>query len=423
MILKNNKKPIAFSGFTNLNVNYNIIANEGNKKIIDELLNNENHDNVINLYVRKAPSSCVNITLNKNEILINGGSKEAIMLGVATLNSLKEENFIHENATIYDSPEYSIRKFSLDLKRNITDVSELKKILIELFRNRINYLGLKITRDKKLLIDSKLKELNTITYFNKNEIEEVIRYANLLGIKVIPEIDLNDINKDALKYIIDEVSELLNNSTINLLTNNLPDKYNLDTVNDIIDYLNKKNIDPIISSELLQLGELRGTFTIEKRTNKFNSNIYTSKNKIINTSINDWYNLNYSINHLKNTYHNNNEFVNNIEYSNNIGINSYINTISITSKDELEELLFPRLEAFGEKAWTGNYPGDYKDFLIRLKQELVNLKNRGVSYTSLNVVDDTKFDELMDLIRTENGIHFYEEKRLLKKNKARLLKK
>jgi len=97
---------------------------------------------------------------------------------------------------------------------------------------------------------------------------------------------------------------------------------------------------------------------------------------------------------LKNVYEYNPSINNSEMYGNNIlGISSHIWTEVIDNNSKLEQMIFPRLIAFSENAWTINK--DYKDFLNRMNDYLQSLKMCNIEYS--NILEYSKEEEIQEI--------------------------
>lgn len=77
-----------------------------------------------------------------------------------------------------------------------------------------------------------------------------------------------------------------------------------------------------------------------------------------------------------------------------LGIQANLWTETVASKRRLEFLLFPRIAALAEAAWTKENNRDYQDFLSRLKPHLLQYKNEGIYY--FNPFSPAKTPEIID---------------------------
>jgi hypothetical protein len=67
------------------------------------------------------------------------------------------------------------------------------------------------------------------------------------------------------------------------------------------------------------------------------------------------------------------------------GLEACLWTERIETDEKLEQMLFPRLFALAEAAWSG--PQNYEDFKRRLEAVLARLDKQGIGYTPLSEVD------------------------------------
>ncbi len=105
---------------------------------------------------------------------------------------------------VSDAPRLAYRGFMLDVSRHFFGVEEVKKILDEMAALKLNEFHWHLSDDQGFRIESKkfpkLNEIGsyrtendgTVTggYYTQEEIQDIVDYADLRGIEVIPEIDL-----------------------------------------------------------------------------------------------------------------------------------------------------------------------------------------------------------------------------------------
>ncbi|NDV59539.1 family 20 glycosylhydrolase [Bacteroides sp. 519] len=191
----------------------------------------------ISLHVDASLSTEDAYTLNVTNtgIQITGSNPQSVMLGIQTLRQLipvKTDNTIRvQNVSITDSPKWKWRGMMLDVSRHFFDKNEVKRFLDIMAQYKFNKFHWHLTDDqgwrveiKKyplltekgawrtannhdrgcidlaekqsntdyLLQEDKLRNNGTEYggYYTQEEIREVVAYAAMLGIDVIPEIDM-----------------------------------------------------------------------------------------------------------------------------------------------------------------------------------------------------------------------------------------
>ncbi len=440
MILKNNNKPIITNdGNTPLfgRITLNNKTNISNEFINNLFLNTPNSNNlIINISYSNEP---FNLTVKNGIICITGNSDKEILLGLVNLSSLREQDIIIPNQIINDIPKTQHREFMLDIARNFVPKDEIKRIIDEMFRNRINYLHLHFSDDENYAIESKIHpELNTKEYLTQEELKEIINYAKTRGIEVIPEFDMpghlnhlleinSDLrcnkekgnslcfskNHDYLYELIDEICNLFPCKYYHLGGDELgiknqckcpgcqelmkqkhftnPKELAADFINKVATYIQNKGKKVIVWNDALKYGKINENIIIQKWFNypfdKTCLDEYNKGRKVIITSASDTYfDYPYSFTPLRKTYDYIPE-INNELVLKPFGVSSHLWTEVLSEREEIEKNIFPRVEAFGENAWLDSDKLDYKDFLIRLEQELINLQKRNISFTELENID------------------------------------
>jgi len=451
MIIKNNYNPIiTYDGVTIL---YGRVIIDNKTTISNEFLNSlfvnsPNLDEIkISLFYTEEP---FNLKINNDHIFITGKNDKEILLGIINLLSLKQTSMIIPNQIIQDRPKTNHREFMLDIARNIVSLKEIKKIIDEMFHNRINYLHLHFSDDENYAIESKIHpELNTKAYLTQAEIKELIDYAQKRGIEIIPEFDmpghLNHLlevksnlrcnpksgnslcfakNHDYLYELIDEICDLFPGEYYHLGGDELgiknqcncsecqklisenhlksPKELAANFINELACYIQNKGKKVIVWNDALRYGKINEDIIIQKWFNypfdKTCLEEYKKGRKVIISSATDTYlGVPFSLTPLKKIYHYVPEINDNIVVKP-FGVSSHLWTELISENDEIERAIFPSLQAFGENAWLNYDKLDYKDFLFRVREELEELQKTGINYSSLDLVDRFSLKEIIEFL-------------------------
>lgn len=132
------------------------------------------------------------LDVSAQEIRIRAACEKGIIWALTTVVCLLENGKI-PCITISDTPRYAHRGLSLDCVRHFFDASEVKKVIEELSLGKMNVLHWHLTDDQGWRIESKkfpkLHETSS-EYFTQDEIREVVEFARIRGVEIIPEIDL-----------------------------------------------------------------------------------------------------------------------------------------------------------------------------------------------------------------------------------------
>ena len=132
------------------------------------------------------------LTVNESLITIHASTELGVMWALTTLVSLVEGKEI-PCVSIEDSPRYPHRALSLDCARHFFAVEEVKKVIEEISLAKMNTLHWHLSDDQGWRIESKkFPKLNTTSeqYYTQAQIQEVVEFARIRGVEIIPEIDI-----------------------------------------------------------------------------------------------------------------------------------------------------------------------------------------------------------------------------------------
>ncbi|CAD8044857.1 unnamed protein product [Paramecium primaurelia] len=138
----------------------------------------------------------LNIDENLN-VRIKTSNHWGLARALDTVNQLTINNQI-ENLPIYinDEPQYIHRGVMIDTARNFLPVRLIKRTIDALVINKLNVLHWHITDDESfpLLLTNYSQITNNSKfwkdgYFTKEDIQDIIEYASIRGVQIIPEID------------------------------------------------------------------------------------------------------------------------------------------------------------------------------------------------------------------------------------------
>ena len=461
MILKNNTKPIILgNGITNLKGRFVI---NSDSPLFESFLTGNRSDEEVTININEH-SEKSNLEIINGNININGLNRREVMLLFANLLSLRESQTICPNMTIIDVPKCDYREFMLDIARNYISLNEIERIIDEMFRNRINYLHLHISDDQNYGIESRVHpELNTKEFLTIAEIKELIYYAKIRGIEVIPEFDvpghLNHLleinpslrcnkakgnslcfakNHSYIYELIDEICDIFESSYFHIGGDevgfknqcncpeckalmarkgyNGPEELAVDFINEVATYLGNNGKTVIAWNDCLKYGHINDEVIIEKWFNyAFDKTCLEEARRgrrmIISSATDNYFNDTYSLTPLRKTYNYIPEVNGSIVLSP-YGVAAPLWTEIIT-EEEIEKFLFPRLQAFGENAWLDYQNLNYRDFLIRARIELKALEQRGIDFTSLDKVDGFDLKEVIAFLRKKLAFKNYTDFRTI----------
>ncbi|MGB1102136.1 MAG: family 20 glycosylhydrolase [Crocinitomicaceae bacterium] len=160
------------------------------------------------------------LTITSQKIEITGQTETGVMRGIQTLRQLFVPSFITEvrqswylpNLTIRDYPKFEHRGLLLDVCRHYFDETVVKKYIDALAYYKMNVLHLHLTEDQgwRMPID-KYPLLNEISswrtdtngnryggYYTKDQLKNIVEYAESRHITIIPEIELPGHSQAAL---------------------------------------------------------------------------------------------------------------------------------------------------------------------------------------------------------------------------------
>lgn len=151
------------------------------------------------------------LEVNKKGISINGSTKGALFLALQTLDQILLGDICNTAANkvqhikIDDSPRYPHRAVMIDPARHFIPVKDVKFFIDQMARFKYNKLQIHLTDDQGWRIEIKSHpELTAIGafrkegagvgpdngYYTQEEIREIVSYAAMRNIEVIPELDI-----------------------------------------------------------------------------------------------------------------------------------------------------------------------------------------------------------------------------------------
>ena len=133
--------------------------------------------------------------ITDQKILITGGSYKAISLAMTSLLHLiekKDDHTLLPIVKIRDYPDATFRGLLIDLARRWHSIKTLKKLVDMSAFYKLNYMQLHLTDDQSFTFPSKAypKLATKDSHYSKEELVNLVNYAELRGITLIPEIDI-----------------------------------------------------------------------------------------------------------------------------------------------------------------------------------------------------------------------------------------
>lgn len=148
------------------------------------------------------PAEGYAIDVAPGRIVIKSAGEAGKYYGLQTLfQLLREGKGTLTTGSLSDAPRYAYRGFMWDVSRHFFTVDEVKKVIDQMARLKMNSFHWHLSDDQGFRIESKkfpkLNEIGAIRadergsgYYTQEEIKEVVAYAEAHHIDVIPEIDL-----------------------------------------------------------------------------------------------------------------------------------------------------------------------------------------------------------------------------------------
>lgn len=133
------------------------------------------------------------LTVTKDGITVEAADESGVVWALTTVTELTAEGEALPIVTIEDAPHYGHRGLSLDCSRHFFTADEVKKVIDQMTRVKLNVLHWHLVDDQGWRIECKTLPLlheTTGTYYTQEEIRSVIEYARVRGMEIIPEIDM-----------------------------------------------------------------------------------------------------------------------------------------------------------------------------------------------------------------------------------------
>ena len=151
------------------------------------------------------PAEAYQLNIKKDFIQIEANDIPGLNHALVTLQQLiwNSTKGLLPELTITDHPRFSYRGIMLDCSRHFWEISELKKTIDQMAFFKLNTLHLHLTDNQgwRFAID-KYPQLTkkgsyyydypelSGKYYSKSDLKDLVNYASLRGITIIPEIDL-----------------------------------------------------------------------------------------------------------------------------------------------------------------------------------------------------------------------------------------
>ncbi len=202
-ILKNEgyfliKDSIEISNLTTYEETTDLFITRTRKRLGIEIVKGDNE--VIQLIENNIVSSTgYKLSVSEYGVRVEFSTGEGLGYALTTLYHLLVEAVLKNEGclncvTINDSPKYNHRGLSVDTSRHYFPLEELKKIVEQMALVKLNVMHWHIVDDQGFRLESKVfPELNKAVgdeYYRQEEVKDLINFARIRGIDVIPEIDM-----------------------------------------------------------------------------------------------------------------------------------------------------------------------------------------------------------------------------------------
>ena len=132
------------------------------------------------------------LTVDTEKTVIKASTELGVVWALTTFVALIDGGKV-PCCSIEDAPKHIHRALSLDCARHFFPVDEVMKIIEEISLAKMNVLHWHLSDDQAWRIESKKFPKLHITsqnYYTQDEIREIVKYARIRGVEIIPEIDM-----------------------------------------------------------------------------------------------------------------------------------------------------------------------------------------------------------------------------------------
>ncbi len=138
------------------------------------------------------------LSIDKDRILLKASTDVGILRGMETLLQLlsaDEEGYYFPAVLIEDHPRFPWRGLLIDVVRHFMPLEVLKRNIDAMAAVKMNVLHLHLSDDQGFRVESKAyPRLHQVAsdgnYYTQQQIKELIEYADLRGIRIVPEFDV-----------------------------------------------------------------------------------------------------------------------------------------------------------------------------------------------------------------------------------------
>jgi len=393
-----------------------------NKKYLDRIQYDRDHTLPAEAYV---------LEIKKNRIVVRSSDEAGRFYALGTLAQLSSADVMH-CGVIKDAPRYAWRGFMLDEARHFHGKEKVKELLDLMARYKLNRFHWHLSDDQGWRVEIKAyPELTKIgavgdytdanaeaKYYTQDDIREIVAYAAERHIEVIPEIDMpghasafnrtfpdlafgnrtvnpeNEKLYEVLNQIIKELADIFPGRYLHIGGDEVSGEGWKERQKGF-EQIHAENVrragkTPIVWDDAIDSDLDHETTIIHWWRADHPESLQKSLENNYQTIISPWdpFYLDYiQDKNCKEGHLAWKQYVNGMDEIYNyplsadehiIGVQANLWTERVVTSDRLDYMVFPRLIALAEKAWSSSL--DYKDFLQRLETEFKYLDSLGVYY-------------------------------------------
>lgn len=139
---------------------------------------------------RALPPEGCRLSVEPDRVTVEAAEERGAVWALATLFALLGPDGTAPCCRVEDRPRFSHRGLCLDCARHFFPISVLKKLIEEMSRAKLNVFHWHLTDDQAWRLESPLVPGDGGERYTRAEIGELIRFARVRGVEIIPEIDL-----------------------------------------------------------------------------------------------------------------------------------------------------------------------------------------------------------------------------------------
>ena len=139
------------------------------------------------------PKDAYHLLIKPDGITVTASAEAGIILGLTSLYLLRD-GAAYPALSLNDAPKYSHRGFMLDCARHFFPVETVKEIIELNALLKLNVFHWHLSDDQGWRIESKafpkLHQTDGQAFYTQDEIRDIVLFAKLRGVEIIPEIDM-----------------------------------------------------------------------------------------------------------------------------------------------------------------------------------------------------------------------------------------